>query len=193
MNIEELIDIAYEIGMSQYREEIVEFITFLIDKDIKNFLEIGTFKGGTFYMLSQIATGMKITIDSCSNIQEDGCEYIHDYDLTKNVVKSLDGIFVDGDSHSHLTVDKVKDILGDQKLDLLFIDGDHTYEGVKTDYILYSELVKEGGYIAFHDIKNNVLNCKVHDLWNELKIENKIALEIISEEICDCGIGVLQK
>ena len=33
---------------------------------------------------------------------------------------------------------------------VLFIDGDHTYEGVKAD-IQYASLVKLGGYMIFHD------------------------------------------
>jgi len=34
---------------------------------------------------------------------------------------------------------------------LLFIDGDHSYEGVKKDFELWSGLVIEGGIIGFHD------------------------------------------
>ena len=36
-------------------------------------------------------------------------------------------------------------------LDLLFIDGAHEYEGVKSDLDLYRSKVKKGGVIAFHD------------------------------------------
>lgn len=34
---------------------------------------------------------------------------------------------------------------------LLFIDGDHTYEGVRQDYAAWQHLVAPGGVIAFHD------------------------------------------
>jgi len=36
-------------------------------------------------------------------------------------------------------------------IDLLFIDGDHSYEGVKKDFELYSKLVSEHGMILIHD------------------------------------------
>lgn len=36
-------------------------------------------------------------------------------------------------------------------IDLLFIDGDHSYEGVKADYENWAPYVKKGGFIAFHD------------------------------------------
>jgi len=39
----------------------------------------------------------------------------------------------------------------DIKIDLLFIDGDHSYEGVKTDFELYSKLLTVNGIIVIHD------------------------------------------
>lgn len=37
-------------------------------------------------------------------------------------------------------------------IDFLFIDGDHSYAGVKQDFETYGPLVRPGGLIAFHDI-----------------------------------------
>jgi len=37
------------------------------------------------------------------------------------------------------------------KIDLLFIDGDHSYEGCKADWDLYIDMVKSGGCVVFHD------------------------------------------
>ena len=39
----------------------------------------------------------------------------------------------------------------DQKIDLLFIDADHSYKGVSSDWINWSPFVRKGGIIAFHD------------------------------------------
>ena len=39
----------------------------------------------------------------------------------------------------------------EKKIDFLFIDGDHNYEGVKADWNLYSPLLTRGSLIAFHD------------------------------------------
>src|SRR6202021_3047068 len=57
-----------------------------------------------------------------------------------------------GDSHTPETLDRVERLLTSDKLDYLFIDGDHTYDGVKRDFEMYSPLVRSGGMIAFHDI-----------------------------------------
>jgi len=39
----------------------------------------------------------------------------------------------------------------DIQIDFLFIDGDHSYEGVKTDFDLYSNILSDRGIIAIHD------------------------------------------
>jgi len=45
--------------------------------------------------------------------------------------------------------------------DLLIIDGDHTYSGVKHDFDNYRQLVKHGGYIVFDDYG--------HPSWPDIK------------------------
>lgn len=37
------------------------------------------------------------------------------------------------------------------KIDFLFIDGDHSIKGCKNDYDLYADKVVKGGFILFHD------------------------------------------
>ncbi len=39
--------------------------------------------------------------------------------------------------------------------DMIFVDGEHSYEGVTEDYNNYYPLVKSGGVIAFHDSKGD--------------------------------------
>jgi hypothetical protein len=53
--------------------------------------------------------------------------------------------------------------------DLIFIDGDHSYNGVKNDY----EITKNSGKIfVFHDIVNDMCPGVVQ-FWNELKNNEK--------------------
>ena len=60
--------------------------------------------------------------------------------------------FVLGDSHAAQVVDTVRGLLQGRQVDFLFIDGDHSYEGVKADWDLYRKLVAPDGLVAFHDI-----------------------------------------
>ena len=59
---------------------------------------------------------------------------------------------VRGDSHSASTFAHVQNLLGGRKLDFLFIDGDHRYEGVQSDFETYKSLMRPGGIIGFHDV-----------------------------------------
>ena len=75
------------------------------------------------------------------------------------------------DSHAQRTVEQVRGLLADQPIDFAFIDGDHTYEGVKTDFGQYGPLVRAGGLIAFHDIlpRSDVPGIEVDRLWQEIE------------------------
>lgn len=59
--------------------------------------------------------------------------------------------FVIGLSQDPLSVFKVYDTV--DSVDLLFIDGDHSYKSVLSDWLLYSPLVSSGGMVVFHDTK----------------------------------------
>lgn len=59
-------------------------------------------------------------------------------------------------------------LLGSRPIELLFIDGDHTLEGVRRDLELYGRLLAEGGLVAFHDIVSgppgSVEAIELHDV-----------------------------
>jgi len=75
-------------------------------------------------------------------------------------------------------------------VDFLFIDGDHSFEGVKQDYLLYSQLVKQGGVIALHDIAENEPGG-VHNFWTQLKELTPHYKEIKHDPKKEKGIGVI--
>lgn len=54
---------------------------------------------------------------------------------------------IKGSSQQPLTLKKV----GVTAIDVLFIDGDHSYSGVVKDIALWTPLVRPGGVVAFHD------------------------------------------
>ena len=80
-------------------------------------------------------------------------------------------------------------------MDFLFIDGDHTYAGVKNDFEGYSKLVKKGGLIAFHDIappQTEKYRCQVDKFWNKIKNGYK-HWELIEQRSQDNkGIGIME-
>lgn len=47
-------------------------------------------------------------------------------------------------------------------VDLVFVDGDHSYEGISADWHSWSPLIRRGGYVALHDSRST---CErdIHD------------------------------
>lgn len=70
-------------------------------------------------------------------------------------------------------VSKVKEILGEERAGLLFIDGLHGYEDVKKDIDTYLPLVKNGGIIVFHDYAPG---WGVYQAVNEAIAKNQIEI-----------------
>lgn len=110
---------------------------------------------------------------------------------------------MDGDSHSDATLDAVRRELGGATLDLLYLDGDHSYDGVASDFRLYAPLVRAGGLVVFHDIvpdyraRFGVETISdaggVPHFWDEIKSAHTSVEEIIEDEGQDgFGIGILR-
>lgn len=104
-------------------------------------LEIGLFNGGTHLIWKQI---FKEVISLDCNL-----------DAIEKFLTRIDVVsgskFICSDSRSVLTSKIVERELTGKKIDMLFIDGDHSYAGCEADYINYSSMVASGGIIAFHD------------------------------------------
>jgi len=192
---EVIIQESYELGMVQNHSEILNATEFIKNFKIKNFIEIGTDQGGTFAIWSKISAedGIRISVDLPHgefgrNDYNVNLRDLHLKSLGSNVH------MIHGDSHSAEIKYRVNKILNNSKVDFLFIDGDHTYEGVKRDYEMYKEFVKDGGWIGFHDIKDTDFhrgsNCRVDLLWNELEGEK---IEFIDGSSELGGIGFIQK
>ena len=102
-------------------------------------------------------------------------------------------ILLAGDSHNQNTLEKITKKLKSKKIDVLFIDGDHSYKGVKMDFEMYAPLVKKNGIIAFHDI---VIcpeeNVDVNKFWNEIKSNYEYNEFVEDWEQGNCGIGIIK-
>jgi predicted O-methyltransferase YrrM len=91
------------------------------------------------------------------------------------------------DSHDTAVLAQVAKLVGDRDVDFLFIDGDHSYDGVKRDFEMYGSLVKPGGLIAFHGIDYGRV---VRRFWDEIKVGRRFQ-EIRDDHIQTFGIGLI--
>lgn len=199
-SINEIIDFTFNIcdgfiSPLQVKSEIKTLLTYLSENKPGSMLEIGTAKGGTLFMFSQIASNDALIISLDLPKGEFGGGYpFYKIPLFKSFAKESQKIeLVRANSHDKEVFEKIKKMLSGKKVDFLFIDGDHTYEGVKKDFEMYSRLVKEDGIVALHDIPYHPqTNCEVNKFWQELKVSYK------HEEIVEdwgkkqAGIGLIK-
>lgn len=160
--------------------------------------EIGTFECGNLFLMAHAIKSVKKIVAIDLIVRHKG--------LFEALIRSDQELgFFEGYSTSNAVYKKVKYFLGDDKSDLLFIDGDHTYEGVKADFEKYRCLVKDGGLIIFHDIvpdlttrmKSEVPLSKAYAggvpiFWSEIKGRYK-SYEFIEDLDQDgYGIGLIE-
>lgn len=61
----------------------------------------------------------------------------------------------------------------DGSIELLHIDGFHTYEAVRADFESWYPKVAPGGIVLFHDILARMMDFGAWKFWNELSLEHR--------------------
>jgi predicted O-methyltransferase YrrM len=180
----------------QIKEEFIELLKIFQELNPKYILEIGTANGGTLFCYSKLADpdATIISIDLPEGPFGGGYPEwkIPVYQAFAKENQKL--YLLRKDSHKQETLEEVKKILNGNQLDFLFIDGDHSYEGVKKDFEMYSPLVRKGGIIAFHDcLLNNddFASGGVKRFWDNIKREYRFKEIIQEKENKEFGISVI--
>lgn len=184
---------------SQKDSEIKYLYDLVQERKCRLIGEIGSYKGGSLYILAQAAphNSKIISIDINYPLERK----IAHRKFAKNGAKV---VCIEGDTKDQKTFIKVKKHLGGRKFDFLFIDGDHSLFGVINDYVRFYPLVKDGGVFAFHDIHPDVFmetgnNSSsyvggVPVFWETLKKSGCRCEEVIENPEQDgFGIGLLYK
>lgn len=155
----ELKETIYKYQAEQREDEVIWFYRHVEKIQPKIIVEIGIKEGGNLKVLSTHLDkeGVAIGIDPRQEIpwkmNDAECQVFH----------------ICGSSHDETTLESLKAILGPRKIDVLFIDGDHSKEGMLQDFYDYSPLVRSGGIIAVHDI---FYLQGVSDAWEEVPGED---------------------
>jgi len=194
---EELIDMAmdfkteglYRVDSVQQREEILALANAVDALKPETIVEIGTCNGGTLFIWANLASECVITCDlNVSKIRDELYSAFPPPDSGCKVIPLA------GDSHRQEFLEKVKQSLNGRTVDFLFIDGDHTEKGVRSDYKMYSPLVRSGGIIAFHDIveKQPVPGNQVYYFWKEIKQTTNSEEFVKDYAQTGFGIGIIR-
>lgn len=188
--------LPYRIYLNQIWTEWKRLMDFLVrERPPKRILEIGTGRGGSTYFLAKLGGegSLVVTVDADPKAKQAVALF------GKQPGQQVHALT--GSSHDPLTVEKVASLLGEAPVDLLYIDGDHSYEGVRKDFELYKRFCGPKSVACFHDIipdysvtrkiKTESCTGEVYKFWAELKAEYK-HLEFVQDPEQDgFGIGVI--
>jgi predicted O-methyltransferase YrrM len=199
LSTREIVDIAFQMppcgysGPLQEAAELAEFATIVRKIGSAATLEIGTDAGGTFFVLCQVSApnATVISVDLPGGQISGTPPSVYREYLIRHMKRPKQSFRrIIGDSHSPETLARVQSALGTKRLGVLFIDADHSYEGVKLDFEMYSPLVGSGGVVGFHDIVGDPADS-VTKFWDGIK-QSYRHQEIIADGNQDwAGIGVL--
>ena len=148
--------------------------------DVKTYLEIGVHNGTSMsYVVNQDEN--KIDCYGIDLFEQTIKQYLRDSLSRDNTLENIQKNnksnsllnLIAGNSFSKDTISKVSDL----NIDLLFIDGDHSYKGISNDFFNYAPLVRKGGLIVIDDYNKR---------WPDVLrfVDNDIS----SNEYFKCGV-----
>lgn len=196
MTAQQIASLACRYRALQREGELAQLIEILLARRPKVVVEIGTCHGGTLRAWCECATDDALLI----SVDMPGGEFGGGYDdwqggqIARHRRAGQQLILLRGDSHDADTHRRVLETLAGRTIDFLFIDGDHTYEGVRADFEDYAPFVSQAGIVALHDVVPYPEDprCQADRYWRELRKAYQGSRQIRTEGgYLGCGIGVV--
>lgn len=134
------------------------------------YAELGSHFGASFFAACQAMrhgniSGKAVAIDLWQGDEHAG---FYGESVFKNFQYILKNKYTDVGSFLRMSFDDASNKFEDNSIDLLHIDGLHTYEAVKNDYELWRSKVTNNGVILFHDTNVFEREFGVWQLWKEI-------------------------
>lgn len=133
-------------------------------------VELGSQWGLSFFCFCQSMKEQNID-GKCYAIDTwEGDEHTGSYDdsIYQQVKEHADANYPDIAVLKRMLFQEAVNDFDDNSIDLLHIDGLHTYEAVKEDYETWLPKVRPGGIIIFHDIQARMYDFGAWRYWQEL-------------------------
>jgi predicted O-methyltransferase YrrM len=149
------------------------YAAFCLMRGYSSFLEVGSCYGTSLYILSHaLRNGSRVV--SVDLGEEKSVSYLEG-NLQKLKNKGFDTKFIKGNS---------REVKLKEKFDVVFIDGDHSYEGVKADVEKYRPLCKH--LLLLHDIRMDGPGRVLTEIGGGLRINYDYSVK----HAPDTGFGV---
>jgi hypothetical protein len=145
------------------------------------YCEIGIFKGDLAKQLLKLEPKRLVLLDLfegvCGSGDQDGNNFEYTNlnesyaNLTEYFSTNQEVSIVKGDSSTSLSREP------DDSFDMIYIDGDHGYEGCKKDLLEAYKKVKNGGWIMGHDYEMNMNKAKTSYVFGVRKAVDEFCAE----------------
>jgi hypothetical protein len=138
----------------------------------KKIVELGTHYGTSFFAMCQAVKDKKYLASLFAVDTWKGDKHAGFYDETpiRTVKKVIREKYAKQKTKLlRMTFDEAVKKFSDNSIDLLHIDGLHTYRAVKHDFDTWLPKVKPNGIILFHDVYEKKDDFGVYKLWEKLK------------------------
>lgn len=176
--------IAVEAGQrhaSQRVDELAEAIRVAVAVHPAVIVEIGCDAGGALYAWTRLCADV-YGITLADNSPATGGQ---GYPLDRHGARVMLG-----DSHDPESLRWLLGQLEGRPIDVLHIDGDHSYAGVDADLRMYGPLVRDGGVILVHDVLNRWdPRVQVHRWWADRYRDRPV---IASRRSRPVGFGIIR-
>jgi hypothetical protein len=153
------------------------------------FVELGTHYGDSYCAFCQSAVTLPIPPRCVAVDTWEGDEHAGFYedDIYTSLSLHHDGRYGTFSQLLRTTFDDAAIEFNDGTIDLLHIDGLHTYEAVKHDFETYLPKCSERSIVLLHDTAVQERGFGVHQFWEELKASGRPAFEFVHAG----GLGVV--
>ena len=141
----------------------------------KTLVELGTHGGGSYFSFCQSVIDNKLdtktyAIDTWMGEKQAG---FYSESLFKKVMDFNIEHFDNFSTLMKMTFDEALNEFDDNSVDLLHIDGFHSYEAVSNDYRSWYPKLSKEAIVLFHDTHEIKPGFGVHQFWDELKKEHR--------------------
>jgi glycosyltransferase involved in cell wall biosynthesis len=156
----------------------------------KIFVELGTHSGNSYFSFCQsvVEAGLSTKCYAVDTWQGDQHSGEYDEDVFIQVNAHHQKNYAEFSQLLRMTFDDAVSYFADGSIELLHIDGMHTYEAVRHDFERWLPKLAPGAVVFFHDTNVRERGFGVSRLWEELQVLYPNNLEFLHSH----GLGIIQ-